>query len=136
MTTRFTAKFAGLSLIAGFSMLIAVSAASADEVAAPQIEYGTSLLCQTPEQAERLVANLDSDMGLALRKVNAGVQVPACQTVPVAYVRGQTLATLRSKDATFQMVRVLVVGVGSPDDFRAVAPGVFVALVKVKEFAV
>jgi len=139
MTTRLTAKFAGLSLIAGVSMLAAASAASADQAtasAAPQIEYGTSLLCQTPQQAEQLVANLDSDMGLALKKVNAGVQIPACQAVPVAYVRGATLATLRSKDATFQMVRVLVVGVGNPGEFRAVTPAAFISLIRVKEYAV
>lgn len=139
MTTRLTAKFAGLSLIAGFSMLAAASAASADQAtasAAPQIEYGTSLLCLTPEKAEQLVANLDSDMGVALRKVNAGAQVPACQAVPVAFVRGATLATLRSKDATFQMMEVLVVGIGNPGELRAVSPAAFVSLVRIKEFAV
>ena len=125
MTTRLTAKFAGLSLIAGVSMLAAAAAAAAQQgaaPAAPQIEYGASLLCQTPQQAQQLVASLDRDMGVALRKVNAGVQIPACQAIPVAYVRGQTLATLRSKDATFQMVQVLVVGVGNPGEFRAVSP--------------
>jgi hypothetical protein len=139
MTTRLTAKFAGLSFSVGVSMLAAAAAASAEQgaaPAAPQIEYGASLLCQTPQQAQQLVASLDRDMGVALRKVNAGVQIPACQAVPVAYVRGQALATLRSKDATFQMVQVVVVGVGNPGEFRAVTPEAFVALISIKEYAV
>lgn len=139
MTTRLTAKIAGLSLFAGVSMLAAATAAAADQgaaPAAPQIEYGSSLLCLTPEKAEQLVASFGSDMGAALKQVNAGAQVPVCQAVSVAFVRGQTLGTLRSKDATFQMIEVLVVGIGDPDELRAVAPAAFISLVRIKEFAV
>ncbi|HEY6255140.1 MAG TPA: hypothetical protein VIY51_05040 [Xanthobacteraceae bacterium] len=133
MNIRSIAKFAGLtaSLFAGVSML-AASAARADQ----DIEYGDSLLCRTQQQAEQLVAHLDSNMQVALSNVNAGAQTIACQVIPVAFARGQELGTLRTKDATYQMVRVLVVGVGAPTEFRSVVPAAFISLIKVKEFAV
>jgi len=40
----------------------------------------------------------------------------ACAIMTVAFVRGPALATVRNKDRTFQMVRILVVGVDTPED--------------------
>jgi hypothetical protein len=104
---------------------------------AHEIEYGTGLVCDTRQQAEQLVAHLDGDVGVALSAVNAGEHNPnACGVIAVAFVRGSELATVRSKDATFRILRILVVGVGTPTGFKSVVPAAFVSLFKVEEYAV
>lgn len=135
------AKFAGsiACVVAGASLFASATfAQDTAEQKAPQIEYGTTLICQTEQQAAQLVAHLDSDMHAALSD-DADVEVaipPPCQAATVAFVRGQMLGTLRTKDAAFQMVRVLVVGVGAPNEFRAVAPAALISLIKVVEYDV
>lgn len=137
-----TAKFAGsiACLVAGASLFASAAFAQQNgaEQKTPEIEYGTSLICQTEQQAAQLVAHLDIEMHAALSD-DADVEVaipPPCQAATVAFVRGQMLGTLRTKDAAFQMVRVLVVGVGAPNEFRAVAPAAFISLIKVVEYDV
>src|SRR5579864_471549 len=81
-------------------------------VRAQEIEYGTGPICDTQQQAEQLVAHLKGDLNAAVSAVNANERDPqACGLATVAFVRGAKLATARSKDATFQIVRILVVGV-------------------------
>jgi hypothetical protein len=104
---------------------------------AQEIEYGMGLICDTPRQAEQLVSYFDGDVGAALKAVNAEEHDPsACAIATVAFVRGPELATVRSKDATFQIVPILVVGVGTPRGFQSVVPAVYVLLSKVDEYAV
>jgi hypothetical protein len=103
---------------------------------AQEIEYGKGLICDTRQQAEHLVRYLDGDVDAALRAVNAEEHDPnACTAVSVAFVRGPELATVRSKDMTFQIVRILVVGVGTPSGFQSVVPAAYVSLFKVEEYA-
>jgi hypothetical protein len=103
---------------------------------AQEIEYGKGLICDTRQQAERLVRHLDGDVGAALRAVNAEERDPnACTVVSVAFVRGPELATVRSKDTTFQIVRILVIGVGTPSGFQSVVPAAYFSLFKVEEYA-
>jgi hypothetical protein len=56
--------------------------------------------------------------------------------VSVAFVRGPQVATVRSKDKTFQLVRILVVGVDTPSGFQSVVPAAYFSLFKVEEYAV
>jgi hypothetical protein len=104
---------------------------------AQEIEYGKGLICDTRQQAEHLVGHLDSDVGAALKAVNAEEHDPnACAIVSVAFVRGPQVATVRSKDKTFQLVRILVVGVDTPSGFQSVVPAAYFSLFKVEEYAV
>jgi hypothetical protein len=76
-------------------------------------------------------------VGAALRAVNAEEHdAHACAVVTVAFLRGPEFATVRSKEATFQIIRILVVGLGTPEGFQSVAPVAYVSLFKVDEYAV
>jgi hypothetical protein len=104
---------------------------------AQEIEYGTGLLCDTQQQAERLVAHLKGDLDAAVSAVNANEHDPkACGLATVVFVRGAKLATARSKDATFEIVRILVVGVRTASGFQSIVPAAYVSLFKVEEYAV
>jgi hypothetical protein len=69
--------------------------------------------------------------------VNANEHDPkACGLATVAFVRGAKLATARSKDATFAIVRILVVGVRTASGFQSIVPAAYVSLFEVEEYAV
>lgn len=102
-----------------------------------EVEYGTGLICDTQQQAEQLVAHLQEDIASAVSAVNAEEHDPkACGIVTVAFVRGAELATARSKNATFKIVRILVVGVGTASGYQRVVPAPYVSLFKIEEYAV
>jgi hypothetical protein len=147
MTVRSVKKFGGLTtaaLFAGMWMLTTAAGtfpgkgSSGDrQITAPEIEYGDALICHTRQDAEQLVAHFDGYETVALNAVNAGERgSDECGLATVAFVRGQELATVRSEDATFQITQILVVGVGSPTEFKYVVPAAFISLFKVKEYDV
>ncbi len=107
-------------------------------VRAQEVEYGTALICDTQQQTEQLVARLNGDdLDAAVSAVNASEGDPeACRIATFAFVRGTKLATARSKNATFQLVRILVVGVQTASGFQSIVPAAYVSLFKVKEYAV
>lgn len=79
-------------------VLMPASAAFADDV-----QVGTSLLCDTQQQAERFAALYDGDAAMAIRIVNAEEHSPtACGLVTMAYVPGPPVSTARTKDLAFQ----------------------------------
>jgi hypothetical protein len=110
-------------------VLLLESPAYADDV-----QVGTGLLCDTQQQAERFVALYDGDAVIAIRTVNAEEHNPtACGLVTMAYVPGHPLSTARTKDLTFQIIQVLVVGVITENGMRSVEPAHFFSVVAVEE---
>ena len=104
---------------------------------AHEVQTGSMLICDTQKQAERVVELFDGNEQVAISTVNAEAKNPtACAMANVAYVRGAPIGTTRTMAHTFQIVEVLVVGVSTPAGLRAVSPGTFFTLVKVREFAV
>jgi hypothetical protein len=101
---------------------------------ADEIETSTGVICNTQQQMERFVALNDADPQSAIRAVNDEVHDPtACAVASLAFVRGGNPVTVRKKDATFQIVPILVVGVVTPDGVRGVIPAVYFSLFKVEE---
>jgi|SRR5215471_4428548 len=75
---------------------------------AQEIEVGSSLICDTEEQAERFIALYNGDKRATITAVNAEMHDPtACGLATTAYVRGPQLATARNKDITFSSFRYL-----------------------------
>lgn len=117
------------SVMVGFLSVLLLAPARADE-----IETSTGVICNTQRQIERFVALNDADPQSAIRAVNAEEQDPtACAVASLAFVRGGSPVTVRKKDATFQIVPILVVGVVTPEGVRGVVPAVYFSLFKVEE---
>ena len=97
-------------------------------------EYGTGVICVTQKQAERLAILLDGNEHTAIAMVNAEERDPsACTVETVAFVRGASVATARSKAEAFAVVEILVLGVDLGSGFQGVAPGTYFTLVKIDE---
>jgi plastocyanin len=97
-------------------------------------EYDTGVICDTQKQAERLAMLLDGNEHTAIAMVNAEERDPsACAVETVAFVRGASLGTTRSRADTFAVVEILVVGADLGSGFQSVAPGAYFMLVKIDE---
>jgi hypothetical protein len=99
-----------------------------------EIEIGTPVVCNTQKQIEEFVAFNQADPQTAIRDVNAEEEDPtACGVANLAFFRGRNTVTIRTKDATFQIVDILVIGAVTDDGLRSVAPSVQFALFKIDE---
>ena len=118
-----------IGLLVGVLSLLLVAPTRADEV-----ETSTGVICNTAKQMERFVMLNDADPPSAVRAVNAEVHDPtACAVASLAFVRGGNPVTVRKRDATFQIVPILVVGVVTPDGVRGIIPAVYFSLFRVEE---
>jgi hypothetical protein len=54
----------------------------------------------------------------------------------MAYVRGRSLATARTKETTFQIVPILVLGVVTANGIQTVAPARYFSAIQVEEIGV
>jgi len=136
----FTHTKTALSLAIVLTVLGTASAVLAgndrEEGARAQVEVGTGIVCDTQRQMERFVAFFHGEVEAAVKAVNAEEGDPnACVVGTIAYVRGPDIATARTQDATFQIVRVLVVGILTEAGFRATVPAAFFSLERVEERA-
>jgi hypothetical protein len=72
-----------------------------------------------------------------LQKVNASERNPtACIVSAMAYLRGRNLATTRTRDTTFQIVPILVVGVVTEKGIETVEPSVYYSAIEIKEIGI
>jgi len=101
---------------------------------AADIQFGTTLVCDTVQQVERFIAFYDGDAETAVEAVNAEVRNPtACALAEIAYLPGPPVATTRKRVATFQVVQVLVIGIVTPNGVRAVEPASFFSVLEIEE---
>jgi hypothetical protein len=99
-----------------------------------EIEIGTGLVCNTQKQVEEFVAFSEADPQTAITAVNDEERNPtACGVANLAFVRGRPALTVRTRDATFQIANILVVGLIDGNCMQSVTPIVQFALFKVDE---
>jgi hypothetical protein len=101
---------------------------------AQKIEVGTGIFCDTQKQVERFVALFDGNAENAIKAVNAEENDPtACASGMIAFIRGPEITTARTKNGTFHIVRVLVVGDLTEAGFRTTVPTAFFSFERVDE---
>jgi hypothetical protein len=110
--TKTTLSAAMVLAVLDISSAAPVSNVRQEGARAQKVEVGTGIVCDTQKQMERFVALFHGETEAAVEAVNAEEDYPnACLVGTIAYVRGPDIATARTQDATFQIVRVLVVGI-------------------------
>jgi hypothetical protein len=104
---------------------------------AAKIQVGTTVICDTQQQMERFVTLFDGDYAGAMNKVNAEERHPtACIGATMAYMRGDELSKAKSSKGTYHIIRVLVVGINTPQGFQAVQPAPFFSIEKSEEIEI
>jgi hypothetical protein len=104
---------------------------------AQEYEYGTALLCDSQNQAERYVSLFKGEQQSTIDAVNTAEHDPnACGLATVAFMRGPELGTARNKENAFQIVKILVVAVNTPTGMRPVQPAAYFTAFEVVEYDV
>ena len=113
------------------ALLCLVPLASARSV---EIETSTGVVCNTRQQVERFVALNNADPLAAIHAVNAEANDPsACVAASLAFLRGHDAVTVRKKDAAFQIVQILVVGIVTEHGIKPLVPALYFSLFRIEE---
>jgi hypothetical protein len=106
-------------------------------VQAREIEADTALICDTQRQAERVATILRSDAAgikTAVSHVNDEESSPsACGLADVEFLRGETIATIRTGGETFQIARIMVIGLVGEKGVQDVTPQFYFSVFKIEE---
>jgi hypothetical protein len=102
---------------------------------AGEVETGTVLICDTQHQAERLASLMHGDDAVSVvSDVNAEEHSDtACGIADVAFLRGSNLATIRTKDETFEVAKILIMGVVTGTRVKDVPPKIYFSVFKIDE---
>ena len=91
------------ALVLAFSMLFLRGGFAQD------ITVGTGLICDTAEQVEQYAAAFKGDSEATLAQVNNGTT--ACGVMAFAYVRGEDIKQVSTKDGMATIVKIAVMGI-------------------------
>lgn len=101
---------------------------------AQDVQVGSTLVCDTPQQVQRFVSLYHGDAASTARTVNAEVKDPtACDTATVAYVVGPAVASVHTESRTFRIVRILVLAIVTATGIEPAQPAMFFSFVAVDE---
>jgi hypothetical protein len=76
---------------------------------AQEIQMGHGLICNTPEQVAEFAIAHNGSNAEALQKVNVTENV--CGIMMVAYIRGDAIAKVETKDGQAEIVKIAVVAI-------------------------
>jgi len=78
---------------------------------AQEVHVGTGLICDTQAQVEQFVALSNEGVATeaAVERINAGTN--GCAVLAVAYIRGDRVGEVRTKQGLAEVVHIIVVGV-------------------------
>ena len=126
---NFSASFALLTL------LVAAPAQAQERTNQNQdrVEVETNLFCDTPQQVERFVSLFNGDhvsAEAAIAEVNAEHKMSdACVIATAAFERTGPVSTVRNGGATFDVMRIVVVGVYTINGLERSLPTEFFTLI-------
>lgn len=101
---------------------------------AQEIEVGAGLWCDTSEQVSRFLTIVDGDSLAALKQVNDEAKNEyACLVGQIAFYRGKTEKKISNHDGIWDVLPILIVGIGTPAGFVQVNPKVFYTAILTKD---
>jgi len=108
--------------------------AQAEDLSVGEIQFDTRLVCNTDREAFRFVRLYAGDAEAALRIVNAEESnTTACGIGPVLYYVGSRFGSVKGRAATFNIVKIFVVGVFTSDGVKAIPPTQYFSAFEVDE---
>jgi hypothetical protein len=132
---HFMARIACLTLALSLSLALSALAQDAPAKQDPRdrVEIDTNLFCDTQQQVERFVSLLDENKGSAEAAI-AGVNQEnktqdACVIATAAFRRSGVTSTVKNTEATFDVTRIVVIGVYTVNGLERSLPTEFFTLV-------
>jgi len=115
--------------------------AKAGDVSATDVQAGRLVICATAEKAQSFAAqNQDLQAAIANDDTktskddgDASSARSACLVAGIAYISGKQMERVSSKDGSYDVTEILIVGVATPYGMLAIEPSVVYTLLKVNE---
>lgn len=101
-------------------------------VQAQEVEVGNGLICDTAEQVIAYNKAYKGDVAAALEVVNENAP-NSCGVMGVAYVRGEEVGRVRTRDGPAAIVRIAIVGIWTAGGWVRVRPSEQFTLFVIKE---
>jgi hypothetical protein len=124
---------APMKVLVGAALLFSTLAAAQ----AREIEADSVLICDTQQQAEKVAAILHSDapgIKAAVGHVNDEENSSsACGVADVEFLRGSNITTVRTGSETFQIAKIMVIGVVTENGVQDTTPQFFFSVFKIEE---
>ena len=123
-----------IARIACLTLALALPAQGQESQGQPpeRVEIDTNLICDTPQQVERFVTLLDQNGGsaeAAIAAVNEENKTQdACVIATAAYRRAGVAGMAKNNEATFDVVRIVVIGVYTVNGLEQSLPTEFFTL--------
>lgn len=132
-----------MKLVAKVIVWIAVSlsaalGARAQDTSSQEVQAARLVICGSAEKAQHFAAQ-HHDLQAALASDDAATSKDAsgapnaCLVAGIAYVSGKQIDRVRSKDGTYDVTEILIVGVATPYGMLAIEPSVVYTLLRVDE---
>lgn len=126
------ARIACLTLALALPVAAQAQDAPAKQDGQQRVEIDTNLICDTREQVERFVALLDEHKGsaeAAIASVNQENKTQdACVIATAAYRRTGVVSTVKNREATFDVTRIVVLGIYTVNGLERSLPTEFFTL--------
>ena len=123
-----------IARIACLTLALALPAQGQESQGQPpeRVEIDTNLICDTQQQVERFLSLLDENKGSAegaIASVNQENKTQdACVIATAAYLRTGVVSTVRNHEATFDVTRIVVIGVYTVNGLERWLPTEFFTL--------
>lgn len=112
--------------------------AKAGEARDRDVQSARLVICSSAEKAQSFAAqNRDLQATIAnddqATKTDTSSPSSACLVAGIAYISGNKLERVQSKDGSYDVTEILIVGVATPYGMLAIEPSVVYTLLKVTE---
>ena len=115
--------------------LFAAFGAKARDASTHDVQAARMVICGSAEKAQLFAAqNQDIQAAIANDDAASGKKgaSSACLVAGIAYVSGKPIERVRSKDGSYDVTEIMIVGVATPYGMLAIEPSVVYTLLKVR----
>ena len=118
--------------------LFAALGARADDARSQNVQSARMVICSSAEKAQSFAAqHQDVQAAIAKDETSGGKNAMgtsgACLVAGIAYISGKQMDRVRSKDGSYDITEIMIVGVATPYGMLAIEPSVVYTLLKVNE---
>jgi hypothetical protein len=118
--------------------LFAALGAKADDTRSQNVQAARMVICSSAEKAQNFAAqHQDVQAAITKDETSSGKDAngagSACLVAGIAYISGKQIDRVNSKDGSYHVTEIMIVGVATPYGMLAIEPSVVYTLLKVDE---
>jgi hypothetical protein len=118
--------------------LFAALGAKADDTRSQNVQAARMVICSSAEKAQNFAAqHQDVQAAITKDETSSGKDAngagSACLVAGIAYISGKQMDRVSSKDGSYHVTEIMIVGVATPYGMLAIEPSVVYTLLKVDE---